>query len=79
MRVPKQVSSSRLVHHLERRWDYMFSRQNGSHIILTTETPQHHSLPVPYRSAIGSGLLRGILKQVCDAKGITLEEILEDL
>jgi predicted RNA binding protein YcfA (HicA-like mRNA interferase family) len=78
MNVPRQVSSDRLIRHLEQNWGYKFSRQNGSHIILTTETPSHHSLPVPYRSAIGPGLLRSILKQVCNAKGITLEDLLED-
>jgi predicted RNA binding protein YcfA (HicA-like mRNA interferase family) len=79
MKVPRQLSSDKLIHHLERHWDYKFSRQRGSHIILTTETPQHHSLPVPNRSAIGPGLLRQVLKQACDAKGITLEELLKDL
>jgi predicted RNA binding protein YcfA (HicA-like mRNA interferase family) len=78
MKVPRQVSSDKLIRVLERNWDYKFSRQNGSHIILTTETPAHHSLPVPYRSTIGPGLFRAILKQVCDAKGIELEEILKD-
>jgi predicted RNA binding protein YcfA (HicA-like mRNA interferase family) len=79
MRTPRQISSDKLIRHLVRNWGYTFSRQHGSHIILTTDTPQHHSLPIPYRSAIGPGLLRGIFKQACDAKGVTLEELLKDL
>jgi predicted RNA binding protein YcfA (HicA-like mRNA interferase family) len=79
MRVPRGVSSDRLIRHLERNWGYRFLRQVGSHIILTTDTPAHHSLPVPQRSEIGVGLFRSILKQVCEAKRITLEELLRDL
>ena len=78
MKVPRQVSSDKLIRYLDRNWEYKFSRQTGSHIILTTEAPAHHSLPIPYRSAIGPGLFCAILKQVCDAKGGELEEILKD-
>ena len=78
MKTPRQVSSDKLIKHLEKHWDYKFSRQHGSHIILTTETPAHHSLPVPYRSAIAPGLFRSLLKQVCDAKGVTIDKILKN-
>ena len=36
--------------------------------------PKRHSLPVPERAAIGQGLFLSLLKQVCEAKKVTLEE-----
>ena len=79
MKLPRGISSDRLIRHLEREWDYRFSRQLGSHIVLTTETPRHHSVPIPVRSEIGTGLFRSIVKQVCEAKGVSMDELLRGL
>ncbi len=79
MKIPKQVSSARFIRHLERNWGYTFSRQSGSHVILTTGTPIHHSLPIPVRKSIGEGLFHALLKQVCAAKQVAVEDLLKDL
>jgi predicted RNA binding protein YcfA (HicA-like mRNA interferase family) len=79
MTVPRQVSSQRFIRHLERNWGYQFSRQKGSHIIVTTSTPMRHSLPVPQRAAIGPGLLHSLLKQVATAKATSVDAIAEGL
>ncbi len=79
MKTPRQISSERLIRHLERNWGYSFSRQHGSHIIMTAGEPARHSIPIPQRGTIGPGLLRSIFKQVCNGKGITLTELLKDL
>ena len=79
MRTPRDVSSARLIRHLEREWGYSVVRQKGSHILLTTEIPSHHSVPVPQRSAIGVGLLRSILGQVAEAKGVRVEDVMGGL
>ena len=79
MKTSRDVSSDRLIRHLVRNWDYMVDRQTGSHILLESQTPARHCVPVPLRKAIGLGLFRDILDQVSKAKGIPVEEILRDL
>ena len=79
MRTPKSVSSDRFIRHLERNFGYKFARQSGSHIILTTESPAHHSLPVPTASLHRHCLFQSLLRQVSQAKGVNIEELLKDL
>jgi len=79
MKLPRDISSARLIKHLERHWGYAVDRQSGSHIVLTTKNPRHHSVPMPNRDALGTGLFRNIVKQVSDEKGISVAELLRDL
>lgn len=79
MKTPRDVSSDRLIQHLVRNWDYTVDRQRGSHILLQSDTPAMHSIPVPQRKAIGLGLLRAILRQISEAKGVPVDVILRDL
>ncbi len=50
--------------------------QVGSHIILQTDTPEHHRLSVPDRKPLRIGTLNGILRAVAAAKQTTREAIL---
>ncbi len=79
MKTPRDVSSERLIRHLARHWDYRIDRQSGSHILIESDTPTRHSIPIPNRTAIGIGLFRTILSQVSAAKGVAADEILRGL
>jgi predicted RNA binding protein YcfA (HicA-like mRNA interferase family) len=50
-------------------------RHSGSHILLQSDVPGRHSIPIPERKAIGTGLFRDILKQVSEAKGVPVQDI----
>ncbi len=69
----------KLIRHLERNWGYTVDRQTGSHIVLVTASPRNHSVPIPRRSALGLGLLRAILSQISEAKGVSVDDLLRDL
>ena len=52
MKVPRDRSGSDLVKVLCRDWDYRIVHQEGSHIILQTQTPGHQRLAVPNNSRL---------------------------
>ena len=79
MKTPPGLSSDRLIKHLIRHWDYTVDRQRGSHILIESNTPAKHSVPIPQRKALGLGLLRSILSQIGAAKGVSADEILRNL
>jgi predicted RNA binding protein YcfA (HicA-like mRNA interferase family) len=79
VKTPHDVSSERLIRHLVKHWNYRIVRQSGSHVLIESEMPSKHSIPIPNRSAIGLGLFRTILNQVSAAKGVTVEDILRGL
>jgi predicted RNA binding protein YcfA (HicA-like mRNA interferase family) len=58
---------------------YTIDRQSGSHILVESNTPKKHGIPIPQRKALGLGLLRSILSQVSAAKGVPVEDILRGL
>jgi predicted RNA binding protein YcfA (HicA-like mRNA interferase family) len=59
------------VHHGYRRVD-----QEGSHVILGTDSLRHHRLAVPDHNPLRVGTLNTILRAVAEAKGLEKEEIL---
>ena len=46
MKVPRDLSGAQLVRVLCRDWQYRVVHQEGSHIILQTDTPTHQRLSV---------------------------------
>lgn len=79
MKLPRDVSGDTLIRHLCRNWGYRQVNQVGSHVILVSDMPIHHRLPVPRHNSLGIGILKKILNEVCGAKGITQAELLRDL
>lgn len=79
MKLPRDVDGDRLIRHLCRNWGYREVNQVGSHVILVTELPVHHRIPVPRSKALGTGLFKTIVNEVCRAKGITQDALLRDL
>ncbi len=62
-----------------RNFDYQKIHQVGSHIVLETNTPIHHRIPIPDHSPLRIGTLNAILHAVARTKGIDKQDILAKL
>ena len=79
MKIPRDLSGSDLVKVLCRHYGYRRVNQVGSHIILQTETPTHHRIPIPDHSPLRVGTLNAILAAIARVQGITKDEVLAKL
>ncbi len=79
MKLPRDLSGAELVQLLCRHYGYRRLGQEGSHVILQTETPQHHRLSIPDHRVLRVGTLNAILRAVARAQGIEKEDILARL
>jgi predicted RNA binding protein YcfA (HicA-like mRNA interferase family) len=61
------------------RLGYSVTRQTGSHIRLTTDTPQQHHVTVPNHSPIKIGTLNGILSSVATLHHLSRDELVRRL
>lgn len=78
MKLPRDVSGEQLVKKLE-RFGYEVSRQTGSHIRLTCDTPSQHHVTVPKHNPLRLGTLSGILSDVSTHLKISREELVQNL
>ncbi|HUT33729.1 MAG TPA: type II toxin-antitoxin system HicA family toxin [Planctomycetota bacterium] len=74
MKIPRDLSGRELATRLPRAFGYRFLHQEGSHIVLQTETPRRHRTAVPDHQALRIGTLNGILRAIVAAQGIPKEE-----
>jgi predicted RNA binding protein YcfA (HicA-like mRNA interferase family) len=79
MKLPRDLSGAELIRALCRDFGYSKIAQEGSHVILHTDTPRSHRVAVPNHDALRIGTLHGILKAVAKAKEISADEILRAL
>ncbi len=79
MKVPRDLSGAQLVKILCRDWDYRVIHQEGSHIILQTDAPSHQRLAVPNHNPVRVGTLNGIIRAVCQHKGVERHVLLDTL
>jgi predicted RNA binding protein YcfA (HicA-like mRNA interferase family) len=79
MKLPRDLSGTALIRVLCREFGYAKLGQEGSHVILHTDTPRSHRLAVPNHDALRIGTLNGILKAVAAAKTIPVESIVQKL
>ena len=79
MKLPRDLDGRTLVKMLCRDWGYRFVHQEGSHIILQTDTPTHQRLPVPDHSPLRVETLGAILRLVATHHGVDREVILRGL
>jgi predicted RNA binding protein YcfA (HicA-like mRNA interferase family) len=79
MKLPRDLSGTRLVKVLCRDWDYRTVHQEGSHVILQTETPGHQRLSVPNHNPLRVGTLNSILRAVAAHKGVDRQTLLDSL
>jgi len=78
MKLPRDVSGEQLVKKLE-HVGYRASRQTGSHIRLTCETPTQHHVTIPKHNPLRLGTLSGILGDVAAHLKISREELARKL
>jgi len=76
MKLPRDLSGAELIQLLCRHHDYRRVNQEGSHVILETNSPQHHRLAVPDHRTLRLGTLNSILRAVAEVKGLEKEDVL---
>ncbi len=79
MKLPRDLSGSELIKLLSKHYGYGRVNQEGSHVILETNTPRKHRISIPDHSVLRIGTLNAILKAVAKAQGVEKESILQRL
>ena len=79
MKIPRDLSGAELAKVLCRDWGYRNVHQEGSHIILQTETPSHQRLSVRNHNPLRVGTLNGIVRVVSAHKGVERQQLLNTL
>ena len=78
MRLPRDLTGAQLIRALS-QLGYTPTRQTGSHVRLTCESPAQHHVTVPLHDPLRIGTLAGILAAVGDAQGLTRDALLSRL
>jgi len=78
MKLPRDVSGADLVKALT-RVGYRVTRQSGSHVRLTTDTPTQHHVTVPAHDPLKIGTLAGILSDIAAHLKISRDELQQRL
>jgi predicted RNA binding protein YcfA (HicA-like mRNA interferase family) len=78
MKLPRDLSGADLVKALA-RVGYRVTRQTGSHVRLTTDTPSRHHVTVPAHDSLKIGTLAGILSDVAVHLKISRDELQQKL
>ena len=78
MKVPRDLSGVALAKALA-KLGYQVTRQSGSHIRLTTQSPTQHHVTIPAHDPLKVGTLSGILGDVADHLKITRDELMRRL
>ena len=78
MRLPRDLGGEELAV-LLRRYGYHITRQEGSHMRLTTFENGEHHVTVPRYKPLRIGTLNSILKAVAQHLGLARDELLKSL
>lgn len=78
MRLPRDLTGADLIRLLA-RLGYRQTRQTGSHVRLTSDTPNQHHVTIPLHDPLRIGTLSAILGDVAAAQGLEREELLTQL
>lgn len=78
MKLPRDLSGADLAKALT-RVGYRSTRQSGSHIRLTTDTPSQHHVTVPAHDALKVGTVAGILSDVAAHLKISRDDLMKKL
>ena len=79
MKLPRDLSGADLVQVFCKYYGYRRLHQEGSHIILETDTPSHHRISIPNHNPLRVGTLNAILRAVARVQGVEKEDILQRL
>ena len=74
MRLPRDLTGAQVVRALG-QLGYKATRQTGSHVRLTCESPEQHHITVPLHDPLRIGTLAAILSAVAEAQGMTRDEL----
>jgi len=78
LRLPRDLSGEELARRLG-RVGYTVTRQTGSHMRLTTETPSEHHITIPRHDPLRVGTLASILADVAAHLEITRDDLLAQI
>lgn len=74
MRLPRDLTGAQLIRALG-KLGYQATRQTGSHVRLTCESPAQHHITVPLHDPLRIGTLAAMLSAVAEAQGMTRDEL----
>jgi predicted RNA binding protein YcfA (HicA-like mRNA interferase family) len=77
VKLPRDLSGADLIKVLCKKFAYRQAHQEGSHVILETESPRRHRLAVPNHDPLRIGTLNAILRAVAEVQGVEKEAILD--
>lgn len=78
MKIPRDISGSELIRLLA-KYEYVVTRQVGSHIRLTTNRNGTHHITLPNHNPIRIGTLNSILQSISLHLNKTKSEIIDEL
>lgn len=78
MKTPRDLSGAALIKKLE-QIGYRITRQSGSHIRLTRDTPSQHHLTIPNHDPLRLGTSNSILGDVAEQLKISRDELIRQL
>lgn len=78
MKVPRDLSGIQLIKKLE-RLGYQVTRQTGSHIRLSCNTPSQHHITIPNHNPLRLGTLNGIIGDIAAHLKISRDELVQKL
>ena len=78
MKVPRDLSGEQLIKKLE-RLGYRATRQTGSHIRLSCDTPTQHHFTISNHDPLRLGTLNSILGDLAAQHKMTRDELLQRL
>jgi predicted RNA binding protein YcfA (HicA-like mRNA interferase family) len=78
VKTPRDVSGQTLVKAL-RGLGYVSTRQDGSHMRLTTQLNGEHHLTIPNHNPIKIGTFKSLLKLIAEHHGLSLVDLLSKL
>ena len=78
MRLPRDLTGAQLIRALG-QLGYLPTRQTGSHVRLTCESPAQHHITVPVHDPLRIGTLAAILSAVAESRGLTRDELQQRL
>ncbi|EKD26126.1 MAG: hypothetical protein ACD_79C01354G0002 [uncultured bacterium] len=77
MKIPRNLRGSDLIKILIQKMDYKFIHQEGSHVILETNTPHHQRIAIPDHKFLRIGTLNSILRSISNHKKTSKEDLIQ--
>lgn len=78
MKLPRDINGRELAQRLA-AFGYTISRQNGSHIRLTTQQNGEHHLTIPHHDPLKMGTFAAVLNDVAKHFQISRDELIDRL